>query len=118
MATAVVGDRQLADVGPARAASLSPSESLPGRTVVVDRIASSMSSIPAPCRWTAPTGRGPRARVQILWIGAVLQDVADLGGRGVRTASSIRATAPATCGDAIDVPPLVPKPPCSSGIVE
>src|SRR5688572_24140727 len=93
----------------------SPTANSLGVTVVVARIASSTSSIPAPCRWTtsrdATTGDGTGSAV---FCSAILI----AAGVAPGWASRNSAAAPATCGDAIDVPLLTPYAPCSSGSVD
>ena len=79
---ATVRQRERPRRGPA---SLSPSESLPGTIVVVALIASSMSTIPAPCRCTSSKNPSPGFEGPDGWIGAVLEDVSEARGRQRRS---------------------------------
>ena len=85
----------------------SPSESLPGEIVVVDAIASSMSSMPAPCRWTMSRNPSPgcpdHGFGSALFWSTVRKSAAARFGRACISS----AAAPATCGDAIEVPLIV-----------
>ena len=88
--------------------SVSPSDSLPGVTLVVAWMAASMSRSPAP--WWCVTSRNPRPGFPDQRPGVALfcrmsrTTWLFTSGR----ASSSSATAPATCGEAIDVPLFSP----------
>ncbi len=98
--------------------SLSPRASLPGETSVWARIESSMSTIPAPCRWTL--SRKPRLGFPNHGAGSALfwRMVRTLSGFVFGFACSSSAAAPATCGEAIEVPLIVAYAPSSSGYVD
>src|SRR5215207_6378088 len=97
-------------------ACVSPSASLPGSTPTVACTEPTMSTMPAPCRCTL--SRIPNAALPHQFLGSAefcsndFIAFDEVPGR----ACSTSAAAPATCGDAIDVPLLLPKPPSSSGI--
>jgi hypothetical protein len=97
----------------------SPAESLPGVTTVSVRIARSTWIRPAPCRWAA--SRMPRSGSSRRLAGdAVFCSRVNTSSGFIRGAAcSISATAPATCGAAMDVPEFTTYPlPCSSGCSE
>src|SRR5690606_18967142 len=98
--------------------SLSPSDSLPGETVVVDRIASSTSSRPAP--WWLVGSRMPRLGLSDHTAGSAVFWNASRTCSGSASGWACRysAAAPATCGEAIDVPEFDPYAPPSSGSVD
>ena len=91
----------------------SPSDSLPGSTLLVARMALSIFSKPAPCRctWSKPAGKPPRGCGSALFC----RSVRTCWGATRGLACSSNATAPATCGDAIDVPLRIEYPPSSNG---
>ncbi len=99
---------------------LSPSESFPGTIAVVALIASSMSTIPAPCRCTLSRNPSPGFRDQTCGSALFCSTPRNPAAGSDGWASIRRAAAPATWGDDMDVPLIVAYPPpgCSSGYVE
>src|SRR5918999_878297 len=94
----------------------SPRASLPGLTLAAARIASSIWSVPAPCRCAEVTnalfGGGRFDGTALFW-----RISRSRSGFVVPCSSKKSAAAPVTCGAAIDVPLMVATPPASRGQV-
>src|SRR5688572_1611391 len=89
-------------------AALSPSDSLPGSMRDAARIALSICTMPAPCRCTLSRKPSPGFPPQTFGDALFCRIERTDCGLVFGAACSRSATAPATCGEAIDVPLLRP----------